>query len=257
MDRSQSLDNLRGRPVVLLLSGGLDSYLCGALARAAGAQIIALTIDYNQRHHCEIAAARRIAKSLMVAEHIILPLDLRYFGGSALTDDIAVPKAQPRPESDEAAAIPEAVAIPVTYVPARNLIFLSLALALAEARKCGDLMIGVNSMDYSGYPDCRPDFIKGFTELARLATKIGDEGEAITIHTPLQHKRKSDIAVSSVAMELDIVASWSCYDPTVDGYHCGACDSCRLRRGAFVEAGLVDPTRYVPDAPPMSDKLGA
>jgi 7-cyano-7-deazaguanine synthase len=226
------MDNLAGKSVVVLLSGGLDSLVCTALARAAGARVIALTIDYNQRHRVELDAARRIAAELGAAEHIVLPLDLRRFGGSALTDDIAVPKAG---VGDD---------IPVTYVPARNLIFLSLTLGLAEARGARDIIIGVNALDYSGYPDCRPEFISGFAALAALATKAGDGGEDFAIHAPLQYLGKAEIAAEAARLGIDAGLSWSCYDPAPGGLHCGLCDSCRLRRKGFADAGLADPTRY-------------
>lgn len=223
---------LASKSVVVLLSGGLDSLVCAGLARAAGARIIALTIDYNQRHRIELKAAARIAAELGAAEHIILPLDLRRFGGSALTDDIVVPKDGVGSD------------IPVTYVPARNLIFLSLTLGLAEARGARDIVIGVNALDYSGYPDCRPEFIAGFAQLATLATKAGDGGEDFTVHAPLQYLGKAEIAAAAVRLGLDPAMSWSCYDPTPDGLHCGRCDSCRLRRKGFIDAGIADPTRY-------------
>jgi 7-cyano-7-deazaguanine synthase len=226
------MDHVAGKPVIVLLSGGLDSLVCAGLARAAGARIIALTIDYNQRHRVELDAARRIAAALGAAEHIVLPLDLRRFGGSALTDDIAVPKGGLGTD------------IPVTYVPARNLIFLSLTLGLAEARGARDIVIGVNALDYSGYPDCRPEFIEGFARLAALATKAGDGGEGFTIHAPLQYLGKADIAAEAARLDLDAGMSWSCYDPAPEGLHCGLCDSCRLRRKGFADAGLPDPTRY-------------
>lgn len=230
------MEILTGKSVVVLLSGGLDSLVCTALAREAGARVIALTIDYNQRHRVELQAAAHIAAELGAAEHIILPLDLRRFGGSALTADIAVPKGGPTAVNADD--------IPVTYVPARNLIFLSLTLGLAEARGARDVVIGVNALDYSGYPDCRPEFIAAFADVARLATKAGDGGDGFTIHAPLQYLGKADIAREAARLGLDAGLSWSCYDPTPDGLHCGLCDSCRLRRAGFVEAGLVDPTRY-------------
>jgi 7-cyano-7-deazaguanine synthase len=223
---------LAGKPVIILLSGGLDSLVCAAMARAAGARIIALTIDYNQRHRIELDAARRIAASLGAEEHIVLPLDLRRFGGSALTDDIAVPKDG---VGDD---------IPVTYVPARNLIFLSLTLGLAEARGAHDIVIGVNALDYSGYPDCRPEFIAGFAQLASLATKAGDGGSVFAIHAPLQYLGKAEIAAEAARLGVDAELSWSCYDPADNGQHCGLCDSCRLRRKGFADAGLPDPTHY-------------
>lgn len=219
------------RKAVVLLSGGLDSMVCAALAREQGFEVLALTIDYNQRHRVEIEAARRIAEAL-ADRHIILPLDLRAFGGSALTSDADVPKDGVQP------------GIPITYVPARNLIFLSLALAWAEAEGVRDLFIGVNALDYSGYPDCRPEFIAGFERLARVATKAGSEGEAISIHAPLQEMSKADIAREADRLGLDAAMSHSCYDPLPDGSHCGLCDACRLRSKGFAEAGLPDPTRY-------------
>ena len=216
---------------VVLLSGGLDSMVCAALAREQGFAVLALTVDYNQRHRVEIEAAKRIASAL-ADRHIILPLDLRAFGGSALTSDASVPKQGVQP------------GIPVTYVPARNLVFLSIAMAWAEAEGASDLFIGVNALDYSGYPDCRPEFIAGFEQLARLATKAGTEGEQITIHAPLQHMTKADIAREASRLGLDAALSHSCYDPLPDGSHCGLCDACRLRAKGFEEAGLADPTRY-------------
>jgi 7-cyano-7-deazaguanine synthase len=217
---------------VVLLSGGLDSMVAAGLARAAGFGLCALTIDYGQRHRREIEAARAIAAALGVERHVVLPLDLRQFGGSALTDVIAVPKDGLAPD------------IPVTYVPARNLVFLSLTLAWAEALGVRDIFIGVNALDYSGYPDCRPEFIAAFGEVARLGTKAGSHGDAFTIHAPLQHLGKADIAREAQRLGLDPGLSWSCYDPQSDGRACGLCDSCRLRRAGFAEAGLVDPTPY-------------
>jgi len=202
------------------------------IARERGFAINALTIDYNQRHRREIDAAGVIARHLGALRHVVLPLDLRQFGGSALTDDIAVPK-------DGVGAD-----IPVTYVPARNLVFLSLTLAWAEAVGARDIFIGVNALDYSGYPDCRPEFIAAFEEIASLATKAGAEGEKLTIHAPLQFMSKADIAREADRLGLDPGMSWSCYDPQPDGRACGLCDSCRLRRGGFAEAGLFDPTPY-------------
>lgn len=225
-------DLVPARPAVVLLSGGLDSMVTAALAREAGFGVNALTIDYNQRHRCEIDAARAIAAKLEVERHVVLPLDLRQFGGSALTDDIAVPK-------DGVGAD-----VPVTYVPARNLVFLSLTLAWAEALGARDIFIGVNALDYSGYPDCRPEFIAGFQDLAELATKAGSEGSAFTIHAPLQFLGKAQIAAETARLGLDPAMSWSCYDPTPDASACGLCDSCRLRKAGFADAGLVDTTRY-------------
>jgi 7-cyano-7-deazaguanine synthase len=221
-----------GQQAVVLLSGGLDSMVVAGLACEAGYQVCALTIDYNQRHRREIDAARLIAAQLGVARHIILPLDLRQFGGSALTDDIAVPK-------DGLTA-----QIPVTYVPARNLVFLSLTLAWAEALGASDIFIGVNALDYSGYPDCRPEFIAGFEALANLATRAGSLGEGFTVHAPLQFLGKADIAREAQRLGLDLAMSWSCYDPQIDGTACGRCDSCRLRRAGMAEAGIADGTIY-------------
>jgi 7-cyano-7-deazaguanine synthase len=221
----------RVKKAVVLLSGGLDSMVCAGIARERGFSVLALTVDYNQRHRVELDAARRIAGAL-ARRHIVLPLDLRAFGGSALTSDIAVPKE----------GVGEG--IPVTYVPARNTIFLSLALGLAEASGARDLFIGVNALDYSGYPDCRPEFIAEFEKLANLATKAGVGGERFTIHAPLQHMTKADIAHEAQRLGLDAGMSHSCYDPLPDGRHCGECDACRLRAKGFVEAGIADPTAY-------------
>jgi len=219
------------KTAVVLLSGGLDSMVCTAIARERGYSVIALTIDYNQRHRVELEAATRIAAKL-ASRHIVLPLDLRAFGGSALTSDMEVPKEG------------LAEGIPVTYVPARNTIFLSLALGLAEASGAADLFIGVNALDYSGYPDCRPNFIAEFEKLANLATKAGVQGDRFTIHAPLQHMSKADIAREAERLCLDAGLSHSCYDPLPDGRHCGRCDACRLRAKGFSEAGLADPTVY-------------
>lgn len=217
---------------VVLVSGGLDSMVSAALAKEAGYRLLALSVDYNQRHQVELAAARRIAAELGAERHIVMPMDLSAFGGSALTADMDVPKGGVEP------------GIPVTYVPARNTIFLSLALGWAEAAGARDLFIGVNALDYSGYPDCRPEFIAGFEHLADLATKAGVEGEPFKIHAPLQHMTKADIAREAARLGLDAAMSWSCYDPAPGGVHCGLCDSCRLRHKGFEEAGLPDPTRY-------------
>jgi 7-cyano-7-deazaguanine synthase len=202
--------------------------VCAGLARDAGFGLLALTIDYNQRHRVELDAARRIAGALGAERHVVLPLDLRQFGGSALTDDIDVPKTG------------VGDGIPVTYVPARNTVFLSIALAWAEAAGAHDLYIGVNALDYSGYPDCRPEFIRGFQDLADLATKSGH----FTVHAPLQHMTKAGITREAARLGLDAGLSHSCYDPAPDGSHCGLCDACRLRAKGFAEAGLADPTRY-------------
>ena len=221
-----------GKIAVVLLSGGLDSMVVGGLAREAGYELVALTIDYNQRHRVELNAAARIATVLGVRRHIVLPLDLTAFGGSALTADIAVPKDGVGP------------GIPNTYVPARNTIFLSLTLGLAEVSGANDIFIGVNALDYSGYPDCRPEFIDAFQNMAALATKAGVEGHPVRINAPLQHMSKADIAREANRLGLDAGMSWSCYDPAPGDQHCGLCDSCRLRSRGFEEAGLPDPTRY-------------
>lgn len=221
-----------GRSAVVLLSGGLDSMVSAGLAREAGFAVHALTIDYNQRHRRELQCAEVIAGKLGAERHVVLPLDLRRFGGSALTDDIAVPKQGVGSD------------IPITYVPARNLIFLSLTVGFAEASGASDIFIGVNALDYSGYPDCRPEFIASFQETARLATKAGVEGSPFTVHAPLQHMGKADIAREAARLGLDPALSWSCYDPTDDGLACGLCDSCRLRLKGFAEAGLEDPLPY-------------
>ena len=222
---------------VVLLSGGLDSFVAAGLARERGLRLYALTIDYNQRHRIELDAARRIAEHLGVERHVVLPLDLTAFGGSALTaSDIDVPK-------DGVGASGEG-GIPITYVPARNTIFLSLTLGFAEVVGARDVFIGVNALDYSGYPDCRAEFIAAFQAMADLATKAGVEGHGVRINTPLQFMSKADIAREAERLGLDAGLSWSCYDPTPDGKHCGLCDSCRLRAKGYEEAGLPDPTIY-------------
>jgi 7-cyano-7-deazaguanine synthase len=219
------------KSAVVLLSGGLDSMVCAALAREAGFAVTALTVDYGQRHRVELESAAAIAARL-ADRHVVLLLDLRAFGGSALTADIAVPK-----EGAEGG-------IPVTYVPARNTIFLSLALGLAEASGARAIFIGVNAVDYSGYPDCRPEFIAEFQKLADLATRAGVEGEHFAIHAPLLDMTKAEIAREAQRLGLDAAASHSCYDPLPDGRHCGRCDACRLRARGFAEAGIADPTTY-------------
>ena len=203
-----------------------------AIAREQGYSLNALTIDYNQRHRRELDAAWEIARRLHAVRHVVLPLDLRRFGGSALTDEIDVPKE----------GLGEG--IPVTYVPARNLVFLSLTLAWAEAIGARDIFIGVNALDYSGYPDCRPEFIDAFRNVANLATKAGSEGRDFTIHAPLQFLGKDDIARESARLGLNPGWSWSCYDPQPDGLACGLCDSCRLRLEGFAKAGLRDTLQY-------------
>ncbi len=213
------------RPAVVLLSGGLDSTTVAAIARAQGFSLLALTIDYNQRHRIELDHATKVAAAIGVERHIVLPLDLRSFGGSALTADIAVPKGGVEP------------GIPVTYVPARNTIFLSVALGWAEAAGAKDLFIGVNALDYSGYPDCRPAFITAFEGVANVGTRDG----GYTVHAPLKDMTKADIVREAGVLGVDLSLTWSCYDPTPAGRPCGACDSCRLRAKGFAEAGVPDP----------------
>jgi 7-cyano-7-deazaguanine synthase len=221
------------RPIaVVLLSGGLDSMVTAALAQERGFAVHGLSVDYGQRHRLELESAGRIAARLGLARHTQIALDLRAFGGSALTDAIDVPKDGVGHD------------IPVTYVPARNLVFLALTTACAEAAGARDVFIGVNALDYSGYPDCRPEFIASFAETARLGTKAGAQGSPFTIHAPLQHMTKADIARECARLGLDPAWSWSCYDPTPDGLACGQCDSCRLRKKGFAEAGIVDSTPY-------------
>lgn len=227
---------MSGAPAVVLLSGGLDSMVVAAIARERGYMVYALSVDYGQRHRRELDAARAIGERLGVARHVVLPLDLTVFGGSALTADIPVPKE----------GVGEG--IPVTYVPARNLVFLALTTAFAETVAARHLFIGVNAIDYSGYPDCRPEFIASFAETARLGTRAGAEGRPFAIHAPLQHMSKADIATECERMGLDPAWSWSCYDPAPTGVACGICDSCRLRRKGFAEAGVTDSTPYATTA---------
>jgi 7-cyano-7-deazaguanine synthase len=216
---------------VVLLSGGLDSYTAAALARAEGLALNALTIVYGQRHAQEIESARAVASALGVERHLELPIDLRAIGGSALTADIAVPRDRNL----------ESLDIPTTYVPARNTIFLSLALAWAEVLDARDIVIGVNALDYSGYPDCRPEFIRAFEALASVATRAGVEGARFRIHTPLIALSKADIIRRGLALGLDYGLTHSCYDPDPSGRPCGRCDSCALRAKGFAEAGVADP----------------
>ncbi len=216
---------------VILLSGGLDSYTTGAIARRAGFALYALSVRYGQRHAQELAAAKRVATSLGVVRHLEIEVDLSRMGGSALTDNIDVPK--------DAAIDP--AAIPVTYVPARNTVLLSLALGWAEVVGASDLFIGVNALDYSGYPDCRPEFIAAFETLAGLATKAGVEGRRFTVHAPLMTLSKADIIRLGTSMGLDYGLTHSCYDPWPDGRACQRCDSCRIRAAGFADAGVVDP----------------
>jgi len=223
---------------VILLSGGLDSATTGAIARDRGFALFALTIRYGQRHVIEMDAARRVARALGVESHIEQDLDLRAFGGSALTASISVPK------SASVSGIGDGV--PVTYVPARNTIFLSLAVGYAEAIGSTDIFLGVNAVDYSGYPDCRPEFIAAFQRLARLATKAGIEGAEFEIHAPLINMSKADIVRTGTRLGVDFRLTHSCYDPTEEGLACGFCDSCLLRKQGFEKAGITDPARYAP-----------
>jgi 7-cyano-7-deazaguanine synthase len=221
----------------VLLSGGLDSATALALARRDGYRCSALTVAYGQRHAAELEAARRVAAALGAAEHQIVELDLRAFGGSALTGDLEVPKDR----SDEAMR----EGIPITYVPARNTVFLALALAWAEVIGCFDIFIGVNYIDYSGYPDCRPEFVAAFEQLANLATKAGVENRGrFRIHTPLIRMAKADIIRLGASLGVDYGLTHSCYDPATDGAACGRCDACLLRRAGFEAAGVPDPIRY-------------
>ena len=248
------------RPAIVLCSGGLDSTTCLAIARDEGfSPLYTLSFDYGQRHRHELAAAERISKIYQAAEHRVIRIDLRQFGKSALTDNIPVPK-----DRDEKAMSAD---IPITYVPARNTIFLSYALAYAEVRDVFDVFIGVNAIDYSGYPDCRPEFIEAFEKMANLATRMTTEGSgfrvqgsgkntsslnpnvrtlnpSLKIHTPLIHLTKSQIIQRGIQLKVDYSLTHSCYDPTPEGLACGRCDSCVLRKKGFAEAGVTDPTRY-------------
>ncbi|MFQ5414686.1 MAG: 7-cyano-7-deazaguanine synthase QueC [Phycisphaerae bacterium] len=226
----------RRRRAVVLLSGGLDSATTAAIARRDGYALYALSIRYGQRHVLEIAAADRVAAALGTTAHVVQTIDLRAFGGSALTDDIDVPK------SDAAADI--GAGIPVTYVPARNTVFLAVALAYAEVIASTDIFIGVNAVDYAGYPDCRPEFIAAFERVANLATRAGVEGRHITIHAPLLSMAKADIIRKGADLGVDFALTWSCYDPVDDTTACGRCDSCHLRRDGFAAARIVDPLPY-------------
>jgi 7-cyano-7-deazaguanine synthase len=224
------------KPAVILLSGGIDSSTALAMAAAEGYQAHALSFQYGQRHQMETEAARRVARSLGAKEHRIATIDLRVFGGSALTGDTAVPKRRGEAEI--------AHGIPITYVPARNTIFLAYALAWAEVIPASDIFIGVNAIDYSGYPDCRPQFIDAFEKLANLATKAGVEGRRFKIHAPLLSLTKAEIIRKAVELGVDLSLTHSCYDPTPEGLACGECDSCLLRLKGFREVGLQDPIRY-------------
>jgi len=224
------------KPAVVLLSGGIDSSTTLAIAIAEGFEAYALSFDYGQRHHIETEAASRVADSLSAKEHRIARIDLRIFGGSALTDDVDVPKRRSETEIGHR--------IPVTYVPARNTIFLAYALACAEIIPASDIFLGVNAIDYSGYPDCRPEFIEAFQTLANLATRAGVEGTRFQIHTPLIKFSKAEIIRKAVKLGVDLSLTHSCYDPSPEGFACGQCDSCLLRLKGFREAGIKDPIRY-------------
>lgn len=225
------------KKAVVLLSGGLDSSTCVAIAQSQNFDVYGLSFRYGQRHTRELDAAANVAKKMSIKRHVVIDIDLRAFGGSALTDNIDVPKGR----TDEQMT----AEIPVTYVPARNTIFLSFALAFAETLKSDDIFIGVNALDYSGYPDCRPDYIKAFQTMAKLATKIGVEGnEGVKIHTPLIHMTKAEIIKKGLELGVDYGLTTSCYDPDENGLSCGECDSCRLRLKGFKEAGGIDPIPY-------------
>ena len=226
---------------IILLSGGLDSATTAAMARAEGFGLYALTFRYGQRHQVEIKAACRVVERLGVEEHKIIEIDISAFGGSALTDDIEVPKGRSLDQMEQG--------IPVTYVPARNTIFLSYALAFAEVTGAGDIFLGINAVDYSGYPDCRPDYIEAFQKMANLGTRLGVEAResgqtGIRIQVPLIHMSKVDIIKKASELGVDLSITTSCYDPDEDGAACGDCDACILRRNGFEDAGLADPTLY-------------
>jgi len=226
-----------GTDAVILLSGGIDSATAAAIARQQGFQLHALSFHYGQRHERELDSAKRVAEYLQVQSHRVITFDLRAIGGSALTDKIEVPKGRSERELAEG--------IPVTYVPARNTIFLSFALALAERIGSQDIFFGANQLDYSGYPDCREEYIRAFEQMANLATKAGVEGKSrLTIHAPLLHMTKAEIITTGLGLGLDYSLTWSCYDPEIDGRACGHCDSCRLRIKGFKEARAVDPVAY-------------
>jgi 7-cyano-7-deazaguanine synthase len=224
------------RTAVVLLSGGLDSATVLAVARSEGFESIALSFRYGQRHDAEITAAQSIARRAAVLRHVVVDIDLRVFGASALTSDLAVPKGRSASEMSHG--------IPITYVPARNTIFLSYALALAEVSDASDIFLGVNALDYSGYPDCRPEYIEAFERMANLATKAGVEGSRLTVHAPLMHQTKGEIIARGLKLGVDYAQTMSCYDPDASGAACGECDACQLRLKGFAEAGVRDPVRY-------------
>ena len=235
--RNQARGRLMGRPGVVLLSGGLDSTTTLAIARAAGHEPHALTFRYGQRHSLEVEAARRIAQASGVERHVVADIDLRMFGGSALTAELAVPKGRDHKEMS--------AGIPITYVPARNTIFLAFALAWAEVLEASDIFLGINAVDYSGYPDCRPAFVRAFESLARLATKAAVEGKQdLRIHTPLIDLTKGEIIRRGLELGVDYGLTRSCYDPDDSGVACGQCDSCQIRLGGFAAAGVEDPVPY-------------
>lgn len=224
------------KKAVVLLSGGLDSATCCAIAQREGFSVFAMSFEYGQRHKVELEAAKRLAAFFGVNGHTIVSIDLRSFGGSSLTSDTEVPKNRTAREQSNA--------IPSTYVPARNTIFLSFALGWAEVLQCQDVFIGVNAVDYSGYPDCRPEYIAAYQKMASIATKEGVEGRPVTIHTPLISLTKSEIIREGIACGVDYGLTHSCYDPSPEGLACGACDSCSIRKRGFETAGVPDPTRY-------------
>ncbi len=226
---------------VVLLSGGMDSATTAAIARHEGFEVHALSVRYGQRHAIELDAARRVAAALGVARHVVVDLDLRAFGGSALTGDLPVPKDTPPERIGEG--------IPTTYVPARNTIFLSLALAWAETLGARDIFLGANALDYSGYPDCRPEYIAAYARMANLATRAGVDGAGIRIHTPLIALSKAEIIRRGLDLGVDFALTSTCYDPTPDGAACGHCEACLLRLRGFAEAGERDPVRYVEEKP--------
>jgi len=231
MGPTEIMNTTSARKAVVLLSGGMDSAVVAAIAREQGYAVHALSILYGQRHAAELAAARRVAGALCVVEHKVLTLDLRAIGGSALTDDIAVPE-----EPGEG--------IPVTYVPARNTVFLALALGYAEVIGADNLFVGVNAVDYSGYPDCRPAFVEAFERLANVATRAGVEGHRLRVHAPLMHLGKDEIVREGLRLGVDFALTVSCYQADEEGRACRRCDACRLRAQGFAAAGVADPTRY-------------
>lgn len=232
------MDTSGSKGAVVLVSGGLDSATCAAIAKSEGLEIYAISFRYGQRHECELAAAERVALAADARKHIVVDIDLKQFGGSALTGDLAVPKGRSVEEmSDD---------IPATYVPARNTVFLSLALAWSETLDVGDIFIGVNALDYSGYPDCRPEYIEAFQRMANLATKAAVQGkQPVRIHVPLIHMTKAQIIRRGLDLGVDYGVTTSCYDPSSDGAACGQCDACLLRLRGFAENGIADPARYV------------